>query len=340
MHPSRFPKTHLDIILVTFLLLVTLAGCSSQNQTTASPSPTPTSISTGTLTSSQNDIFSKNKTGISIDKANLHIDASSGIQCPGNVTSGTPNSPGMYVGQMRGYWTVLATNHLTYDNTEIQQMKDYFGNSSSKMPGTLQLVLGGPIGGTLPYNTGGETIGHIDDCSISFEITNTGQNTIQIASAGVQLMKSAQKNSYQYRLIDQCSIVPLPGSPVGSPCAFSGGGPGDCDHYSAIVKLGSAAANTSFFGTPKGGDSSCNELTLNPKDTKELGIYFYSPKNLIYSVIPQLTLNTSTGQNILSLPKLTSTLAFAYDSQFVCYGLQGDTFVLENPSLVTSSSCI
>jgi len=348
MHLSCFLKTHLNKILTTILLLVLLTGCGSQNQTntsstsnpTASSHSTPTSISGSTLTSSQNDIFSMNKTGVSIDKANLHIDAHSGIQCPGHVTSGTPDKPGMYASDLPGYVTVLANNRLTYDSNEIQQMKDYLGGRSSEMPSTLQLVLGGPIGGTLPYHDGGQTIGHIDDCSISFEITNTGQNTIQIASAGVQLLKSTHKNSYQYRLIDQCTLVPMPGMPVGSPCIFFGGGPGTCDRYSAIVKLGSVAANTSFFGTPKGDDSSCNELTLNPKDTKKLDIYFYSPQNLIYSVMPQLTLNTSSGQNILSLPELTSTLAFAYDSQFVCYGLQGDAFVLENPSLVTSSYCI
>lgn len=340
MHPSCFPKTHLDIILVTFLLLLSLAGCGYQNQTAASPNPTATSISGSTPTNSQNYIFAMNKTGVTIDKANLHIDASSGIQCPGNVTLGTPDKPGMYVTSMRGYFIVLATNRLTYDSNEIQQMKDYLGGQSSKAPSTLQLVLGGPIGGTLPYNSGGDTVGHIDDCSISLEITNTGQNTIQIASSSVQIMKSTQKNSYQYRLIDSCTLVPLPGAPVGSPCIFSGGGPGPCLHYSAIIKLGSAAANTLFFGTPKGGDSSCNELTLNPKDTKELDIYLYSPQNLIYSVMPQLTLSTSSGQNILSLPELTSTLAFAYDNQFDCYGLQGDMFVLENPRLVTSSSCI
>jgi hypothetical protein len=253
--------------------------------------------------------------GISIDQSGLHIDASDGVQCPFGPLSGPPDNPGPVGIPFPGNNLVLATDRLTYDANERQQMSDYVGSMGSPtpnpMPDTLRWVLGGPID-TSPrvhYN-----------CGFSLGLTNTSQNSIQISNVGVQLAGDTQQNNYHYRLVDICTI---------NPACQQGGGPGDCTQYSATIKLDTGPINTVFSAIPAGHDSSCGELTLNPGDEKTLYVYVYSAQNLIYSVVPQLVLTTASGPNTLTLTDLTSALAFANGSQFTCYALQGDTFVAE-----------
>jgi hypothetical protein len=318
-------QTHTaSIFSVVLLLLVLLTGCGTLGQTagstpTSSMSDTPTAISS-TPTSDPSVRLTPNKNGISIDLSGLHIDASDGVQCPlGAVTNGPPDNPGPLVSGQRGNNLVLATDRLTYDANELQQMSDYVnsvGNPTTPVPDTLQWVLGGPTD-TSHVASGG---GYIYNCGIRLGLTNTSQNSIQISNAGVQLAGDTQQNNYHYRLIDICTII--------TSCK-SGGGPGDCSQYFATIKLGTGPINAVFSAIPEGRDSSCGELTLNPGDEKTLYVYIYSAQNLIYSVVPQLVLTTVSGPNTLTLTDLTSTLAFANGSQFTCYALHGDTFVAE-----------
>jgi hypothetical protein len=168
----------------------------------------------------------------------------------------------------------------------------------------------------------GHALGYIYDCSLRLALTNTSHNLIQIAGVGVQLTGSTHQNDYQYHLIDPCTLPNLA-------CGF-GASETPCDQYFATIKLGLNSTSTVLSATPVGrAGPSCGELTLNPGGVKALYVYFYSPSNLIYSVVPQLILDTSNGKNTLQLPQLMSRLAFAKGSQFTCYGLRGDTFVVE-----------
>ncbi len=324
-------KTQIAELLAVLLLIVLLTSCGTQNQAINSSNTTLTSSTTPTSsTSTLSDNLSPNKTGVSVDRDNLHIDASDGIQCPsGAITQGQPDNPGPLVNAVGANNLVLATDRLTYDANELQQMRDYlntFRSGSAQIPHTLRWVLGGPTDTGRILNIDGKASGYIYDCGFKLELTNTGQDSIQISSVGAQLTADTQQNTYQYRLIDQCTLTQ---------CQF-GAGPSSCSQYFATIKLGTGSINTVFSATPSGRDTSCGEFTLNPGDAKSLYVYIYSSQNLIYSVVPQLVLSTSSGPNTLTLTDLTSTLAFANGSQFTCYGLQGDTFVAETSPPPTS----
>jgi hypothetical protein len=106
-------------------------------------------------------------------------------------------------------------------------------------------------------------------------------------------------------------------------------------------KRGSVFADTPTAFAPYG-QSPCGELTLQPGQTTELVMRFYSlppPSHLMYSVIPELTIVTASGRKVLALPKLGSSIAFINQSQLSCYGLQGHTFMLEK-SGQPNQSCL
>ncbi len=387
MHPTFLPKTHLTQFLTALLLLVPLIGCGPQNQPTASSHSTPISSISNSPLNNQSDNLSLNKTGVSIDNANLHIDASRGVQCPsGFFTQGPPDNPGPISGGFLANNLVLATNRLTYDSSELQQMSDNVKSvnpNQTPMPATLRWVLGGPIDRSRKVIVNGHLDGYVDDCSLELDLTNTGQSLIQIAGVGVQLTGSTHQNDYQYRLIDVCTlpnlhcgdcsisdtpwnVSPLEGNfdsykyeysplmdyfalksggysppfydlPTVEQSPDCGGSESPCDEYFATIKLGLNSTSTVLSATPVGREGPfCGELTLNPGEVKSLFVYFYSPSNLIYSVVPQLILDTPSGKNTLQLPQLMSRLAFAKGNQFTCYGLQGDTFVVEKAVLATS----
>ncbi len=73
-----------------------------------------------------------------------------------------------------------------------------------------------------------------------------------------------------------------------------------------------------------------SDIILNPtaSDTLPVIFYFTSLDNRVYSLTPELLLDTSNGaQQTVMLPQLATRLYFANPSQFSCYTLQGDTFV-------------
>jgi hypothetical protein len=334
-------------VLAVCLLFVLLSGCASQNPPTSgattTPIPaTPTPRISSTPTTNLNNSLTPNPTGVSIDKAGLHTDVAKGIQCPSDALSiGTPANPGPVdnIIPSQADNLVLTGNPLTYDSSELQQIQDYVTaftpqgagySSSAQIPDTLRWVLGGPIGKSRFFNIGTNSSDYSYDCEFEMQLTNTSQNTIQIASVGAQLTGSPQQNTYQYQLIDICTVPHI--------CLF-GGGPSTCNVDYATIQLNGGSADQVFSAPPVAADTSCGELTLQPGNVETLDVFFYSPQNLIYSVVPQLVLDTSGGQNTLPLPEMTSTLAFANGSQFTCYGLQGGTFAVET-TLPQFSDCL
>jgi hypothetical protein len=349
MHPVSFLKVDTKSILIFVPLIVVLTGCNLFSTTpaltpTSSPGtslqPSSTSVSTVPSPSSPTSETSSaapslNSGSVSIDVAGLHIQSSEGIQCPlglgdyQNIGSGT-DFPSDHL--------VLATDRLTYSQAEIQAMANYLGplfqsadivtSYLGTPPSTLLWVPGSAktvaVGGLMTY------------CAGELQITNTGSAPVQISSAGIQIVQAPQPNNYQYRTIDVCTVLTDPNIPW--ECTSRPSTPTSCSVYHVTIHLNDSNAGTTMTQTPMAFpgplEATCPELTINPSATVNLSLEFNSPNtpsNWIYSVVPQLTLSSSSGPNVVPLPQLASTLAFAEDSQISCYGLQSNTFVLETP---------
>jgi hypothetical protein len=233
------------------------------------------------------------------DASWLHIQPQGQVDCPWQPSDvGLSNN------------LALASKGLTYNENELQQMRAYWGDGLRQLPATLRWVSGGP------------------QCGGIWEVTNTGNATIQISRVTLRLTKTPLINSSQYHLVDVCTLVPPPAC-----LGQHGNGPSGCSPYYAIFYLQAGRVDDTFSATPV--SPACGELTLEPNDTIELLSMFYpasgSPGNLIYSVVPELVLSISGVQHTLMLPQLGSTLTFAIASQLGCYELRGTTFVMEKP---------
>ncbi len=333
MFLSPFLKTCVTRIIAVLLSLLILASCGIQNQPVSFSSSKPTPSTTSTSKKNLSQSLTLNQTGLSINKAGLHLDVVDGVQCPLDMPQSSPDNLGQSVFEIGGTANnlVLATNRLTYDSYELQQIKDYLANTGTQVPSTLRWVLGGPIGTGRPFPLTGSPTGYFVGCGFSMQITNTSQSIIQIANVGLKLNAAPQQNTYQYHLIDACTLVRIR-------CVF-GGVPGPCNFSVATIHISQGSANKVFSAAPVAANPSCGELTLNPGEEKGLYVFIASSQNLIYSVTPQFVLSSSEGQSTVTLSEMTSTLALANNSQFTCYGLQGDTFVAES-QLPATALCI
>ncbi len=209
---------------------------------------------------------------------------------------------------------VLATDRLTYDSGELQQMIDYFTHYSPRppLPSTLTLAQARFMDAASYSDT---------DCQSILEITNIAQEPIQITQIGVKLTTDSQPNKDYYRLIDSCTFASvIPNIPCGR------GGGTEPDDY--IYRLGPARKATVFRDVDpeinhtvllQPGDTSINLLAFIPKDTSGY---------LRYTLIPELVLSTSTvASQVFDLVQLTTTISFVSPDHFSHYQLQGNTFV-------------
>lgn len=318
-------------VLAAFFLVIVLAACGSSAPTTSFPlrlhhgstADKPTMAPT-TIPPISSPIFNLNAANITEDAGDLRIQSDFGFQCPYSPYS-------VPMDQL-----VLISGHTTYSEDEIAQMGAYIGDNfaawrflseGTNPPPTLRWVLGGSmdsIPGTYPIKNG------YYSCGTELNLTNTGDTPIQVLQAGVQLEERPQPNTYQYRLIDACTVIPKSQVDLNGCTPSQGGNPG-CGVYTASIQLGLGEQNDIFSAIPSAGD--CGPLTIAPAAQTYL-IFDFSfalntPKNLIYSIKPILTLSTAQGEQTFALSRLVSTLAFANVNQFSCYGLQGTTFVLE-----------
>ena len=75
-------------------------------------------------------------------------------------------------------------------------------------------------------------------------------------------------------------------------------------------------------------DQQAATLTLNPNDTVKVDLFVMpsdtSNSSYIYSLVPQLSLNTSSGQNTFDVPQMSNTIAFTDINHASCYQLQND----------------
>jgi hypothetical protein len=290
-------------ILVTIPLLFVLVACGNNSN---SPSG---------ATSSQE----KNNSGvpssqalkpIDFNIANMHVHSGIEINCAYGNYYPTAN-------------LVLATDRLTYDSSELQQMQTYVvainSGHPSSIPSTLKYAQGaGTMANNSPNNFRNGT-----GCYGAMELTNLGKDVIQIQSVNMRLTAVPQKtNSYQYRMIDLCSLI----GNSNLPCGPSGAGATPPAVYPFQLK---AASKGTTFTSQNAGQAGPN-VVLNPNASYVLPVFFYfsSLDKLTYSLTPELVLVSSNNvPQIVALPQLAATLYFADPNQFSCYTLRGDTFV-------------
>ena len=198
------------------------------------------------------------------------------------------------------------------------------------VPDTLQVVPG--AGSSFP----GKLL-----CSGVLDITNTGNQTIQIPSVGLTLTKGAVENPFAYQLIDGCTLPNQAGC-----CHECGSSPG-CGFYVNLDLQGDSPGthlNGEIENAPA--ENGCPQtMMLRPHQLGEVALFIDStPPNLIYQEV-ELTLSVNSGKGsptILALPpSFTSTLVFAdLNSQFTCYGFDGTTFTREPQGEVDGGNCI
>jgi hypothetical protein len=312
-------------ILIAIPLVFLLVACGNRTSSTSGvstsqngASPTISSSTSPATNPISSSTPSSELKAIDFNVANLHIHAPNPIMCVNFPTLFYIDSSYFKKGNL-----VLATNRLTYDSSELQQMREYthsvLDGHASSMPKTLQWASGTAIGNFL-------TSPQLDSgCLEQLEITNLGNNPTIIGSMSVQLTSiRTQNNSTHYRLIDSCTL--------GALCygGTAGGGP---QIYYFLFK----AESPNTVLTPASKDVSadyqcCTDVVLNPGDIIPVVIFFASLDPFAFSIVPNLVLDTQIrAQQIIALPQLATTLYFANPNQFSCYALQGDTFVPAKP---------
>ncbi len=322
---SMYPFFHMIkktyALLALVILVIAFSACGANNAANpnsasnansasgnvkSSDATVTSSVTSMPRTKSLANLLAPNKDNVALDVDGLHIQESSALHCLS---------------------LVLASNRLTYDQGEIQQMSQflkYFGGFYS--PGDNRL-----LPSTLRWEEGGSA-NIPGSCSATFQITNTGNTTIQISRVGLRIKQTPLPNTYVYRLINVCSF--LPSGPVCN--GGNGGVPGPCGEYYVNLSLKNARLNDVIGDTPvASSNNSCPELTLTPRMSTELEISVGGP-SFIYSVLPEFSVITAQGQQTLALPAFTSVVAFS--TQFPCYTLQDTSLVLMKN--LASSRCI
>jgi hypothetical protein len=225
---------------------------------------------------------------------------------------------------------VLATNRLSYDTEEIQQMSEYSlhyiaKESLGSLPSTLRWVSGGPL------------------CTLDLQVTNTEKKTITIQTQQLRLLHTPQKNTNEYRLVDFCALSPYKGA-----CPGAAGGAEEKISFS----LGNAStpAGTLFTPALHTENQADGQLPLIKSGSAPVVIparsivylhfeivagaslddaYHTAQKSydLIYDVVPEFVLSTDHGPQVVSLTPLTKNLFFTSSNHTRCYTLHANTFV-------------
>jgi hypothetical protein len=298
MNARNFLKAAASKALTAVLFVALLAGCgpsssgSANNQTPATSTASPVGIGNSNIPNTNTE------QPVDFPLAGLlhiHFD---GFSCP---PSFAPNT------------LILATDQKNYDVGTIQQMANYIDAllpSSNGTTGSLP-----PLPAELSLVSGAQANLR---CSGSLQITNIGNTTIQVSQINMKLAGVPRLNSYHYRSIDICSMpIKLVRSGVCGPP--SGTGASQPLEYDFQFKMGEVSQG-----------QSASSFSIDPGQIATAFLTFVSsgtPGNFIYSVVPEITLNTQDVQSTFMLTQLSTTFAFADTNQFQCYTLQGDQFV-------------
>jgi outer membrane protein assembly factor BamB len=303
------------------------------------PNPTVTSSSATGSFPQGSLALTLNRAPIFADTPGLHIQSLDGLQCPANDMSQPSKS-------LPPDHLVLATDRLTYTPEEIEQMRNYLLTIANNEDVLATAYQTSPPS-TLRWVPGSDT------CSISFQISNTGNTTVQIASWGVKLMRTPQKNTYRYRSINLCSLFSLQGNPYDYFCNNGSGG-GGCSEYTADIALNADATPGTLFPVvpvPQSGlPFSCYEPILYPNDSIGISMTLssidpttHAVAPYIYAVMPVITITDAQGAHVITLSALAGTATFADTRYMPCYSLsqnQPTTFIRVGMIADSTTSCL
>jgi hypothetical protein len=230
---------------------------------------------------------------------------------------------------------VLAQGNATYTATDIAAMRAYFLDTFHQVPpATLRVVPGVMTASPAtvdprlytPDSTSFDRGIGAPACALDLQVTNTGDQALQIGAAGFRLSQASQPNTSRYALVEACSV----GDHLNRfPCPIQrGGGPGPCGVYTAHVSVGGGAAGATFEAQTRAvqrGLETCPELTISSGQTIELWLDALSASAVILSVVPYVVVTTARGTQRVEFPELADTMAFGDPSQFTCAALDRTT---------------
>lgn len=269
--------------------------------------------------------------GVSFDvKGVLHIQSLDGIGCRWDQ-----NAPDRMSATSRPFMPndlVVLVPQQPYATSVFQQLASYvdarWKSASQPQSPSLPPLPSGFI--TIP----GSATGVLSNCDGTLDITNISPNPIQLSGVRMRLVQASQTNTSHYQLVDACSL-PLSTSTYLCPRGNGGGGALD---YEYSFGLEGGNAETVFEGKQS---TLGPGPTLNPGQAVTIYVAFSSTRNLLYTVRPELVIDTLGEQRTIELPQLTSEVAFADPNQFSCYTAQGNQFrPVEIDSLDTQTYCL
>jgi hypothetical protein len=240
---------------------------------------------------------------------------------------------------------VVPTSHdALYQPDEVSSLSKYANARIPSSPGPavlpkdrlgndlLREVNGTLTSATAPLKPGTTGYGFGPTCAFELELTNLGSATIQVTKVGVRLTGQPEANKETYRLIDMCSL-----GGIDHYCGPQlGGGPKPCGFYSAAIELRDRNPGALSQEPPQPiintigqapADTGCPAMVIDPAQTVDVRVDLWSGQNLIFPVEPVLTVATSAGEKVVTVPTQAGRAAFANAVQFKCLKFDADRFV-------------
>jgi hypothetical protein len=220
---------------------------------------------------------------------------------------------------------VAATDRLTYDAGEAQQMRAfvnaYWSQREDAPPGTLSLQWIALVQQNPSFIA---TL-----CSLRMEVTNTGPGTVEIQSLGVRLVQDARPTRDQFHLIDVCSLFTEASKQAlgGCPPAL-GGGPTACGVTGVSVSLDGGVAGTVYKQKGKLTSYTCPPLILGARESTDLRVSVTSTTPFTYPLAATIDVTRGNDHQTLTLTGQAATLAYASAAQVSCNELQGASLTL------------
>jgi hypothetical protein len=235
---------------------------------------------------------------------------------------------------------VLATDRLTYDQAEINQISAFI-DSQGFIDKDIGPIDDPPIPKALKYLTGSAST--IDSegsatskeerdltfCSTLLEVTNVSKETLQIPQVNLRYVSSTEPNTQLYRLINVCSV----GLRTQKRCPPGIGGP--TGNYVAGFTIDTGPANTIYSDKPTRSMDDAPP-TLRPGDAARIDLSFSVKtyeSGLFVSAIPEIVVASPDKTQTFALTQFKMDIAIAASENVSCYALKGNTFVQQDPTV-------
>jgi hypothetical protein len=297
------------LVPVSLAFVIMVCGGGSVMQSNAPVRPTVTLTTDPSTRVPLNPSASASQSGVTIHVVGL--DAAS-----------TPNAPLPSLGITCSPAMVFASPSPTSLNAaDVSQTRDFLERVPETSDGFPIPSSSAPPPGTLRWVATGKA------CLARLEVSNnTGQDII-LVSAGVRLLGGPVANTYQYSLVDLCSVR------NGPLCAYPSTAPDSV--YTATITLAPESAGVEFSG-PIAVAQEWVDPALYPPTfllpsgaTRAVDITILPAATMapsIYHVLPELTIRDSATHTLV-FSSLPATLVYSSELQFNCYGVQGNQIV-------------